>query len=154
MNRLGWPVAALFAVATFTMVYLFVIRGSTLPASDGREAILLSPGERDLVLGEMRAFLMAVQQITRAVADGDAEAVARAARAVGAGAQQGVPTTLVGKLPLAFKRLGFDTHSRFDEIALNAEQLDDSTEVPSELATLMQNCVACHAAYRIDLEPR
>ncbi len=154
MSRLGWLLAAVFAVSTFSMVYLFVIRGNTLPASDGREAILLLPGERDLVLGEMRAFLMAVQQITQAVADGDAEAVGRAARAVGAGAQQGVPATLVGKLPLAFKRLGFDTHRRFDELALNAEQLGDSAEVPAELAALMQNCVACHAAYRIDLETK
>ncbi len=152
MNRLGWLMATVFAVATFTMAYLFVIRGNTLPASDGREAIMLLPGERDLVLGEMRAFLMAVQQITQAVADGDAEAAARAARSVGAGAQQGVPTTLVGKLPLAFKRLGFDTHSRFDQLAMNAEQMDDATVISAELATLMQNCVACHAAYRIDPE--
>lgn len=152
MSRLCWLIAAVFAIATFTMLYLFVVRGNTVPASDGRQAILLLPGERDLVLGEMRAFLMSVQQITQAVADGDAEAAARAARAVGGGAQQGVPASLVGKLPLAFKRLGFDTHSRFDQLALNAEQMGDATAVLPELSTLMQNCVACHAAYRIDLE--
>lgn len=152
MRRFCCLLALLFLTATSVLVYLFVIRGETLPASDGRTAILLGPGERDLVLAEMRGFLVAVQGITQAVADQDPAAVAAAARQVGAAAQQGVPASLVGKLPLDFKRLGFDTHSRFDQLALNAEQFGDTSEVLPELATLMGNCVACHAAYRIDPE--
>ena len=64
-----------------------------------------------------------------------------------------MPASLIGKLPIAFKKLGFDTHDRFDQLALNTEQLGDTGNVLPELAQLMQNCVACHAAYRIDLEP-
>lgn len=152
MKRFCCLLALLFVLVTSVLVYLFVIRGETLPASDGRTAILLAPGERDLVLAEMRGFLVAVQGITQAVADQDPAAAGSAARQVGAAAQQGVPASLVGKLPLEFKRLGFDTHSRFDQLALNAEQFGDTSQVLPELATLMNNCVACHAAYRIDLE--
>ena len=76
-----------------------------MPASDGRTAILLTPGERDLVLTEMRGFLSAVQAITQAVVDQDAGRPPRPLRArSGGAAQQGVPASLVGKLPLEFKR--------------------------------------------------
>ena len=149
MRRLCCLLTLVFAVATSALVYLFVIRGETVPANDGRTAILLTPGERDLVLAEMRGFLVAVQGITQAVADQDPSAVATAARKSGTAAQHEVPASLVGKLPLAFKRLGFDTHQRFVQLALNAEQFGEVTEVLSELAPLMQNCIGCHATYRI-----
>lgn len=152
MRRLCWPLAGVFAAATLVLVYLFVIRGSTVPASDGRLAILMTTGERDMVLGEMRGFLMAVQGISQAIVDQDPAAAARAARTVGAAAQQAVPAGLVGKLPLDFKRLGFDTHERFDQLALNTERFGDTSQILPELAVLLQNCTACHAAYRIDLE--
>ncbi len=67
---------------------------------------------------------------------------------------QGVPGTLMGKLPLEFKKLGFDTHTRFDQLALDAEQLGDPGHSLTQLAELMQNCVACHAAYRFEVEQR
>lgn len=152
MRRLCWGLSLVLAVTAATLLYVFVIRGATVPASDGRTAILLAPGERDLVLAEMRDFLEALQRISQAIVDDDADAAAAAARRVGAAAQQQVPSSLVGKLPLAFKRLGFDTHARFDELALNVEQFGDTGQALSELATLMNNCTACHATYRIDLE--
>jgi hypothetical protein len=150
MNRLCCLLTLVFVLATAALVYLFVVRGDTVPASDGRMAVLMTPGERDLVLSEMRDFLIALQTISQAVVDEDTAAVVTAARQVGGSAQQGVPASLAGKLPLEFKRLGFDTHSRFDQLALNAEQFGDTSGVLPELATLMQNCTACHAAYRID----
>lgn len=145
MQRLCWLLTMVFVLTTAALVCMFVIRGETLPASDGRKAVLLAPGERDLVLAEMRAFLVALQEISQAVVEQDAAMAAAAA-------QQGMPAGLAGKLPLEFKRLGFDTHSRFDQLALNAEQFGDSAQVLPELATLMQNCIACHAVYRFDLE--
>ena len=152
MKRICCVSAVLFLVATLTLVYLFVIRGQTVPASDGRTAILLAPGERDLVLGEMRGFLVALQTISQAIVDEDTATAVKAARKVGAATQQEVPASLVGKLPLEFKQLGFDTHTRFDQLALNMEQFGDTSEALPELATLMGNCTACHAVYRFDLE--
>ena len=153
MKKLCVPIVGVLLAAVIGMAYLFVWRGSVLPASDGRTAILLEAGERDLVLSEMRAFLQSVQQIFAAVAADDVPAISEAARRVGAAAQQAVPASLVGKLPLEFKTLGFDTHRQFDALALDAEQLGDKTHALRQLAELMQNCVGCHAAYRIDTPP-
>lgn len=143
-------VAGLSAVIVMG-AYRFVLQGSTRPAEDGRVAILLEAAERDLVLAEMRAFLESAQGIVSGAVRGDMQAVAEHARRVGAAAQGEVPAALVGKLPLGFKRLGFDTHARFDELALDAETLGDPEHTLEQLGELMQNCVACHAAYRLEV---
>lgn len=149
MCRLCWILTLLLAAATGVLTWKFILHGETVPASDGRTAIVLTEGERDLVLSEMRAFLVATQQILDASVRGDLDGVASAARAVGMATRAGVPDSLVGKLPLAFKKLGFATHEAFDQLALDVEALGDTKEVPEALAGLMQNCVACHASYRL-----
>jgi hypothetical protein len=142
----------MLAILSAGVIYKFVIQGSVESATDGRTAILLEPGERDLVLSEMRVFLESVQQITAGISEDDLQQVVKYARQSGQNAQQAVPGSLIGKLPLPFKQLGFDTHAKFDELALDAEQLGDPDHALSQLTTLMQNCVSCHAAYRFDLE--
>ncbi|HID48188.1 MAG TPA: hypothetical protein EYP40_00985, partial [Chromatiales bacterium] len=42
---------------------------------------------------------------------------------------------------------------QFDQLALDAEQLGDPAHALAQLSTLMQNCVACHAVYRIEVDP-
>jgi hypothetical protein len=133
--------------------YKLVFLGETMPGSDGRSAILLQPGERDLVLAEMRAFLQAVQGIATGVSAGDSAAVAGAARSVGAAAAAEVPLTLMAKLPMGFKHLGLATHRAFDALALDAEQLGDPAQSQAQLAALLGNCVGCHAAFRIEARP-
>lgn len=140
----------LLVLVTGGMAYKFIIQGSVEQGSDGRSAIQLSPAEKDMVLAEMRAFLQAVQSITVGLSSNDMENVVKSARSVGMAAQQGVPGSLVGKLPLAFKKLGFDTHTKFDTLALNAEQFGDPADTLKELSILMENCVGCHAGYRLD----
>jgi hypothetical protein len=154
MKQTCWVLALLFAVLAGGLAYQFLWRGAVVPASDGRAAIQLEPGERDLVLGEMRAFLVATQQILTIANRGTTEGIARAARAVGVAAQHDVPPSLMGKLPGEFKLLGFDTHSRFDQLALDAEQIDDPSHSLQQLAELLSNCIACHGAYRIDTPTR
>ncbi|MES9831825.1 MAG: hypothetical protein ABW139_06230 [Candidatus Thiodiazotropha sp. DIVDIV] len=143
--------AALLLVVLTGLVYKFIWHGEVAPASDGRTAILMPEEERDLVLKEMRTFLQAVQKILTAANAGDTAKIAEAARHVGAAQQQGMPGTLVKRLPVGFKKLGFDTHRRFDQLALDAEQLEDPEHSLEQLAELMGNCVSCHATYRIDL---
>jgi len=129
-----------------------MIQGSTTESTDGRLAIQLNAGERDMVLGEMRAFLDTVQKIVKGVSEDDMKLVADSARKVGMSAQGDVPGSLVGKLPMKFKKLGFDTHTKFDQIALDASDMGDKDNMLIQLSVLMQNCVGCHAAYRIELE--
>jgi hypothetical protein len=147
--NLCWSISAVLVLIVIGMAYKFLVVGSVIPATDGRQALVLEPAERDLVLGEMRMFLSSVQKITHALTVDDLEAAAKAAREVGAAAQQAVPGTLMGKLPMAFKKLGFDTHSKFDVLALDAESLGDPKHTLQQLSTLMNNCVACHSTYQI-----
>ena len=147
--KLSWSISGILLLVVVAMGYKFMITGSVVPATDGRQALTLDSTERDLVLGEMRMFLSSVQRITQAVTKEDMKAAAIAAREVGAAAQEAVPGSLMGKLPLEFKKLGFDTHTKFDTLALDAEQLGDPKHTLEQLSTLMNNCVACHAAYQI-----
>lgn len=150
MCKKCWAVIVLLLALNVGMAYKFLVQGNVEQGSDGRVAIQLNAGERDFVLAEMRMFLETVQAIVANVNKGDMQAVAAAARKVGGAAQQAVPGALMGKLPVAFKKLGFDTHSKFDQLALDAEEMGDKTVIMDQLETLMQNCVGCHAAHRID----
>ncbi|MES9956783.1 MAG: hypothetical protein ABW120_15450 [Sedimenticola sp.] len=146
--------ALVIGMALAALLYRFIIAGETLPASDQRTAIILTEGERDMVLGEMRSFLETIQVITAALVNDDLQTVEKAARGVGMATSEGVPAGLITKLPLAFKTLGLGTHEKFDQLALNAAQFGDKHTTLTELSELMQNCVACHAAYRIETEIR
>ena len=154
MNKNCWFVIGTLLLVIVGGAYKFMIQGSVTESTDGRMAIQLSAGERDLVLEEMRAFLASVQQITKGISENDMELVAEYARKVGGAAQQAVPGTLMGKLPMAFKQLGFDTHTKFDQLALDAESMGDSNYALQQLSTLMQNCVACHAGHRLEVEKK
>jgi len=146
--KLSWTISGLLLVVLALMSYKFILTGSVKPSSDGRQAIILEDPERDLVLAEMRTFLTSVQLITKGVSENDMSQVVKAARQVGASAQQAMPGSLVGKLPLTFKRLGSDTHKKFDMLALDAEALGDPQHALQQLTELMNNCVACHSTYR------
>ena len=98
----------------------------------------------------IKEHLESVQQITHGISANDMKLVATSASSVGLASQQAVPGSLIGKLPLSFKKLGRDTHAKFDELALDAGQFGDSGHSLYQLGKLMQNCVACHAAYRFE----
>jgi len=148
MNKKCSVIIALLLLVIAGGVYKFIFQGSISGSADGRIAIHLDAGERDLVLAEMRGFLESVQKITMGIAANDMELVTEYARKSGMAATDGMPGTLMGKLPLGFKKLGPDTHKKFDQLALDAEEFGDGDHALSQLSALMQNCVACHAAYR------
>lgn len=152
MCKFAWALVAILFVLSAAMSYIFIIKGETIAASDGRTAIILPEGERDIVLSEMRMLLEAVQGILSAVDKDDMEAVSQQAKKVGFAAQHDVPASLRKKLPIAFKKMGMATHKAFDQLALDATDLGDKNQVIQQLGTLMQNCVACHAAYRIEVK--
>ena len=153
MCKLCWSLLFGALIVVGGMTYKFIISGETLIAEDGRQSLMLEAGERDLVLTEMRMFLAAVQQITHAANENDTAGIAKAARVVGRAAQEAVPGSLMKKLPLEFKKLGFDTHSKFDQLALDAEEFGDTAVSMKQLSTLMENCIACHEGYRVDALP-
>jgi len=154
VNKLCTGIIAILLLVIGAGFYKFMIQGSVTESSDGRLAIHMNAGERELVLSEMRSFLATVQSIVTGLTNDDMKQVAESARKVGMAAQGDVPGTLVAKLPIKFKKLGFDTHTKFDQLAMDASDMGDKDNVLIQLSVLMQNCVACHAAYRIELETK
>jgi len=118
----------------------------------GRTTVFLTEAEREAVLSEMRAFLESTESIVKAISDVDMALVAESARKSGRSAGADMPKTLHGKLPASFRKLGSDTHRKFDELALDAEQLGDEGHSLSQLGALLGNCVSCHASFRIEVE--
>ncbi|PCJ07418.1 MAG: hypothetical protein COB16_10975 [Rhodobacteraceae bacterium] len=82
-------VSLVLALTLAGLGYTFVVKGNVEPHADGRTVVLLSADERNMVLGEMRGLLEAVQAVVQAAVEGDMEAVSAAAREVGMAAAEG-----------------------------------------------------------------
>ncbi len=134
--------------ATFFVV-LATITSSVFAKDDGRSAIVLTEDERNLVLEEMRTFLDTVRSITVSLSKDELSTVAEAAKKVGMAASGEVPPALTKKLPLQFKMLAMQVHKGFDQLALDATDMQDKQQTLEQLGTIMGNCVACHAIYRL-----
>jgi cytochrome c556 len=148
-NRAYLAVIAVLLLIIAAMAYKFIVVGSALKGSDERVEILLEPGERDLMLKEMRAFVASLQLISDGLSKKDMKAVADAARAMGTAKAHDVPVAMLGKLPLSFKRLAFGVHGGFDTIAMDAETIGAPEHTLSQLSDVLQKCVACHETYRL-----
>ena len=149
-TRILPAVAIVLWLATIAVAGFFFVRGQTRVAPDGRTAVLLAPGERDLVLTEMRGMLVTVQGMVDGLKAGNLKQVALAARASGMAAAADVNPALMAKLPLEFKELGLSLHKRFDEIAAEADANASHEHILENLSTQLSACVACHASYRIE----
>jgi len=130
-------------------VYKFFVAGSTRMGEDGRVAIMLEPGERALMLREMREFVAGLQRAAEALSRDDMQGVAKASRELGSARAHDVPAAMMGKLPLEFKTLAFGTHGAFDAIAADAEANGTPRHALAQIADALQKCVACHARYQV-----
>lgn len=152
-NRLYLGLIGILVLVIAAMAYKFIVAGSVQSTEDGRAVIVLAPGERTMILGEMRGFVAGLQQISQALAEEDMNAVAEAARGMGTGKAHDVPLGLMGKLPLEFKKLAFGVHGGFDAIAKDAGSGAAPRQVLARLSGVLQGCVACHASYQFATTP-
>ncbi|TGL44599.1 hypothetical protein [Leptospira perdikensis] len=153
-KSIGKFAIGLWIVTVLTLGYFFYF-GSTSRSLDSRTAIHLTPAERQLVLTEMRALLSSVNGMLSGLAEKDYERAAKAADAVGMGLVASLEhqeKTILLKLPVAFKKLGFGTHEKFDDIAVKIRKKQDIHTLLREMDELTRNCVACHATYKIEVE--
>ena len=142
----------ILSAALVLVAVLGITQSNAIESIDKRTPIQLSSAERTLVLGEMREFLSAVQKITEGIVNEDMEKVSSYAHILGMAAAGGISKSLAAKLPVAFKKLAFDTHAKFDGIARDADDLGDEKHNLSQLSVLMNNCISCHAQYRFEIE--
>lgn len=146
-----WLTAAWLAVVILTAPA--VAQQQPPAAVDDRERILVPAPARNMVLTEMRQMLTSMEGVLSGLAAGDMAAAATAARASGMAVAVDVEPEVRALLPDAFVQLGMATHQGFDALAVTLEQAADTRAMLAELAALTQNCVACHAAYRLDEAP-
>jgi cytochrome c556 len=145
--KLSWALAGVLAIIVAVFGYKFTA-GEVQPSDDGRQAVMLSKDERNALLLEMRTWLLNSQKILAAASEKDYAGVVAAARESGMAAEEDTPGSLFRKIPIEMKKLGFDTRGKFDDIAADAEQHQNSDRVVSKLSAAMNNCIACHAMYR------
>ncbi len=117
-------------------------------SADTRQRVVLSRAERHQVLAEMRQMLESMSGILRGYVANDLSAIEKAARP--SGMAMAADPQLRKKVPVAFLQLGMQTHRGFDKLAEQAAAGGTREEAIATLATLSGNCVACHAAYRLD----
>lgn len=131
----------------------FFVKGWTTEAPDGRTEILLGPGERDLILGEMRQLLKAVHGVVTGAAGQDPPAdrrqIEQAARAAGMGMAADVNPALMAKLPLPFKQMGMSVHRDMDALADAVVQKETAQQILQRLSSMTARCTTCHDMYRL-----
>lgn len=115
---------------------------------DARFNLRLSPAEQSQFLAEMRVMLGSVQGIVQGIAESDREVIAKFARISGNRMARATPASVRAKLPPAFQEIGGPTHLMFEELALRAET-DDMDQLMALLGRTLNQCMACHAAFRV-----
>lgn len=110
---------------------------------------MLTKDERNLILDEMREFLVSVQSISEAITAKDMDKVATLSHKAGMAAEEGTPGSLLQKIPLAMKKMGFGVRGQFDEISTAAKENKDPVLARKQLDNLMKTCIACHSIYRM-----
>lgn len=117
--------------------------------TDKRVTLNLTAAERAMILEEMHVFLEGVQKITGSLARQDMQATADAARKLGRALAHDVPPALRAKLPQEFRQLGALAHADFDQIAMDAESLQDVSHSLNQLSDTLTKCVSCHTMYQV-----
>lgn len=143
-----WGIIILLLALSGFLISKF-ISGEVKPYEDGRTDVVLTKDERNLILDEMREFLISVQAISQAITENDMDKVAKLGQKAGMEAEEGTPGSLLQKIPLSMKQMGFGVRGQFDEISTSAKETKDPAVARKQLDNLMNTCIACHSIYRL-----
>jgi cytochrome c556 len=117
---------------------------------DTRQIVSLSVEERAWLMNEMRGHLAGIEKTISGLSQGDIDAVREAAIDRGT-PHLNDPTRMKfpHKVPDAWKALAGNMHKGFDSVLVSVNNKDSVKETLTRVSNLTQNCIACHAAYRI-----
>ncbi len=116
---------------------------------DQRNLVVLRPGERVLLLKDMRNYLRGVQALNLSLAREDFEGVEQTARALGRIAIYDMKPHMTPSLVPTFRRLAVEVHEGFEQLADTATTTRDSKVLLESLGQLMDRCIACHDTFRV-----
>jgi hypothetical protein len=117
--------------------------------ADNRVSLNMTESEKKEFLSEMRQMLTSVQGIILGIGTKDRELIIRSARASGNRMARNTPESVRQKLPQSFKELGGPTHMMFEELVIRAET-DDMDMLAEFTGQLMQQCLSCHAMFKVN----
>ena len=123
-------------------------------AADGRQAVDLPAPMRAHMLANMRDHLLALQEIQQALAEAAYERAADIAeKRIGMSSLQlHGADHMASAMPESMRSIGTQMHrsaSRFAVEAANAGATGNVKPALGALSKTMQQCVACHAAFRL-----
>ena len=104
-----------------------------------------------LVLGLFLAYRVSRGLLSRLGAE--PHEVRAAAQASGMAAARDMDPAMEQRLPAEFLRLGMSTHAAWDSLAVDVGRGVSSQQALGRLGTIMNNCVACHTQFRINVQP-
>jgi len=134
-------------ISIITLLTATGLQADTPPA-DARINLRLTPQERVEFLSEMQGMLKSIQGIIAGIGDSDREKIAQWAKYSGNRMARATPDSVRKKLPQSFREIGGPTHMMFEELVIRSET-DDMDMLASFTGELMQQCISCHAAFRI-----
>jgi hypothetical protein len=146
-----WASAALLVPIAAAQTHRHSISDS---AADARQLVTLPDPMRQRTLSNMRDHLLALQEIDVALANGDYDKAANVAETrLGMSSLEAHGAAhLAPFMPKGMQDIGTGMHraaSRFAVDAQNAAASNDLRPALGSLGAVMQQCVACHAAYRL-----
>lgn len=175
--RFGVTMTVLSGALLSGAVSIGVQQGQHAGHQETREPIQVSAMHRDMLLAEMRDLLGAVNGVLRGLSAGDTALLRASAerggmaammrgermgrgegmpmgRGGGRGRMGGEGSGMVPMMPEGFRTLLHSTRGAFDSLATQISRRAPADTVVARLAAITSNCVACHAAYRLEVVPR
>ncbi len=119
-------------------------------AVDTRLTIVVTDGERNQILYEMRALLHGLFNLHSALARNDMNAVAVAAKPLGPVLSR-IPKGMRDRLPQPFMEMSIGQNEIFDTIARDALSVGDMKHTQGQMAEAMTYCSGCHDTYRFQV---
>jgi cytochrome c556 len=137
-----------------SLIIVLLLLVTSAHAADSRQFVQLPEMMREHMMHNMRAHLLALQNITRQLSDGEYDAAADTAeQRLGMSSMQSHGAShMAPYMPKGMQAAGTDMHhaaSRFAVTARNAEVEGGLAKAFGALSEVMATCVACHSAYRI-----
>ncbi len=134
---------------------LISVLNITQASIDNRYHLGFNDEEKAEFLSEMRQMLASIQQITLGIGIGNKAMIIKAAHYSGNRMARATPQSIKDKTPVSFEQIGGPTHMMFEELAINAVDVDESDaddmkDLTELTGKLMRNCLACHEAFTVD----
>lgn len=140
-------------IANAALIYFFFYKGDTIKMTDERTAIKITAQNREFVLAEMRGFLESIRDINEGMSQNNSKKIIAAGEKAGSGIIEDAPKGLLKTLPIGFKTLGLDTHSKFDALAKMARENYKQEEAQKQVTQILNNCTACHRSFKFQVSP-